>query len=35
MSVVTVSNVGKVFPGHSARDEPVVALESVSFRIAD
>ena len=35
MSVVTFSNVGKIFPGHSSSDEPVVALQGVSFRIAD
>ena len=35
MSGVTLSRVGKVFPGHSARDAPVVALEDLSFRIND
>src|SRR6202051_2675654 len=35
MSVVTFSKVGKIFPGHSSSDEPVGALEDVSFRIAD
>ena len=35
MSRVVIEAVRKVFPGHSARDEPVVALEDVSFRVAD
>jgi NitT/TauT family transport system ATP-binding protein len=35
MSGVTISRVGKTFPGHGARDRPVVALEEVSFNIAD
>jgi NitT/TauT family transport system ATP-binding protein len=35
MSGVTIAGVGKVFPGHGARDEPVVALDEVSFKIAD
>jgi NitT/TauT family transport system ATP-binding protein len=33
MSVVQFSNVGKIFPGRGAHDEPVVALEDVNFRI--
>jgi len=35
MSRVVIESVRKVFPGHSARDEPVVALEDVGFRVAD
>jgi NitT/TauT family transport system ATP-binding protein len=35
MSGVTISRVGKTFPGHGARDAPVVALDEVSFKIAD
>ena len=35
MSGVTISRVGKTFPGHGGRDAPVVALEEVSFKIAD
>jgi NitT/TauT family transport system ATP-binding protein len=35
MSSVTISGVRKVFPGHSASDEPVLALDDVSFRVAD
>ncbi len=35
MSAVTISGVGKVFPGHGAGDEPVQALDAVSFRVAD
>jgi len=35
MSGVTLSRVGKVFPGHGGHDEPVVALEDLSFRIND
>ena len=35
MSAVTISGVRKVFPGHSASDEPVLALDDVSFRVAD
>lgn len=35
MSGVTISGVSKVFPGHSSDDAPVVALEDVSFGIAD
>jgi NitT/TauT family transport system ATP-binding protein len=35
MSTVTVSNLSKVYPAQDAHDEPVVALEDVSFRIAE
>jgi NitT/TauT family transport system ATP-binding protein len=35
MSGVTISRVGKTFPGHGARDQPVIALDDVSFDIAD
>ncbi len=35
MSTVTIDGVAKVYPGHGAGDEPVHALESVSFRVAD
>jgi NitT/TauT family transport system ATP-binding protein len=35
MSGVTIARVGKTFPGHGARDQPVVALDEVSFNIAD
>src|SRR5215472_6969536 len=35
MSGVTISAVSKVFPGHGAGDAAVVALQDVSFKIAD
>lgn len=35
MSAVTVQNVTKIYPGHSAQDPPVLALDDVSFDIAD
>jgi ABC-type nitrate/sulfonate/bicarbonate transport system ATPase subunit len=35
MSGVTISGVGKTFPGHGPRDEPVIALDDVSFRVDD
>jgi NitT/TauT family transport system ATP-binding protein len=35
LSTVTISGVRKVFAGHGAGDEPVLALEDVSFRVAD
>jgi NitT/TauT family transport system ATP-binding protein len=35
MSAVTITGVCKTFPGHGARDEPVVALKDVSFHVAD
>lgn len=35
MSTVAISGVCKTFPGHGAKDEPVVALNDVSFRVAD
>lgn len=33
MSSVAVSNVRKVYPGHSAKDEPVLALNNLSFTV--
>lgn len=35
MSQLTVENVSKTYPGHSAADEPVLALENVSFHVED
>ena len=35
MSGVIISGVRKVFPGHGVRDEAVIALDDVSFRIND
>jgi NitT/TauT family transport system ATP-binding protein len=35
VSSVTISKVRKVFPGHSASDEPVLALDGVSFCVED
>jgi len=35
MSNLTVENVTKIYPGHSAQDEPVLALDNVSFRVED
>ena len=35
MSNVSVEHVTKIFPGHGARDEPVLALDDVSFEIQD
>ncbi len=35
MSTVSISNVTKVYPGHSAKDQPVLALDNVSFRVED
>ena len=35
MSAVTIASVRKVYPGHGAHDLPTVALEDVSFRIAE
>jgi NitT/TauT family transport system ATP-binding protein len=35
MSTVTVSDVSKTYPGHGAKDAPVQALDSVSFRVED
>ncbi len=35
MSKVSIRNVTKIFPGHSAKDAPVLALDDVSFEIAD
>jgi NitT/TauT family transport system ATP-binding protein len=34
MSTVSISGVRKVFPGHGLRDEPVLALADVTFRVA-
>jgi len=35
MSAVSIQNVTKIYPGHSAKDAPVMALDDVSFEIAD
>jgi NitT/TauT family transport system ATP-binding protein len=35
MSDVHIDHVTKIYPGHSARDTAVLALDDVSFRIAD
>jgi NitT/TauT family transport system ATP-binding protein len=35
MSAVRIEHVTKIFPGHSARDAPVLALDDVSLEIAD
>jgi NitT/TauT family transport system ATP-binding protein len=35
MSSVNIQNVTKIYPGHSAKDAPVLALDDVSFDIAD
>jgi len=35
MSTVTVKEVSKIYPGHGARDAPVLALDSVSFHVED
>jgi NitT/TauT family transport system ATP-binding protein len=35
MSEVIIKNVTKVYPGHDASDEPVLALDNVSFRVAN
>ncbi len=35
MSDVSIEHVTKIFPGHGARDEPVLALDDVSFEIQD
>jgi NitT/TauT family transport system ATP-binding protein len=35
MSTVTISGVGKIYPGHGSGDEPVQALDTVSFEVAD
>ena len=35
MSAVHIQRVSKIFPGHSAKDAPVLALDDVSFEIAD
>ncbi|NJD34790.1 MAG: ABC transporter ATP-binding protein [Betaproteobacteria bacterium] len=35
MSQLTVEDVTKIYPGHSASDEPVLALDDVSFHVED
>jgi NitT/TauT family transport system ATP-binding protein len=35
VSGVSIANVSKVFAGHSAADEPVLALDGVTFEVAD
>jgi NitT/TauT family transport system ATP-binding protein len=35
MSTVSLRNVTKIYPGHGARDTPVLALDDVGFEIAD
>ncbi|MCD6675364.1 MAG: ABC transporter ATP-binding protein [Burkholderiaceae bacterium] len=35
MSTVSVERVTKVYPGHSASDDPVLALDGVSFEVRD
>jgi NitT/TauT family transport system ATP-binding protein len=35
MSQLTVEDVTKIYPGHSADDEPVLALDRVSFHVED
>jgi len=35
MSNLTVEKVSKTYPGHSARDEPVLALDKVGFHVED
>jgi NitT/TauT family transport system ATP-binding protein len=35
VSTVAISAISKTFPGHSERDEPVTALNDVTFRVAD
>jgi NitT/TauT family transport system ATP-binding protein len=35
MSTVHIDHVTKIFPGHDLRDAPVLALDDVSFEIAD
>jgi len=35
MSNLTVENVSKIYPGHNADDEPVLALDDVNFRVED
>ena len=35
MSNLNVENVTKIYPGHNADDEPVLALDDVSFRVED
>ncbi|MBI5792147.1 MAG: ABC transporter ATP-binding protein [Rhodocyclales bacterium] len=35
MSQLTVEDVSKTYPGHSADDEPVLALDRVSFHVED
>jgi len=33
MSTVNVSNVRKIYPGHAPQDEPVLALDDISFEV--
>ena len=35
MSTVSIRNVTKIYPGHSSKDAPVLALDDVGFEIAD
>ncbi len=35
MSAVSIHNVTKIYPGHSPHDPPVLAMDDVSFEIAD
>jgi NitT/TauT family transport system ATP-binding protein len=35
MSAVSIHNVSKIYPGHSDKDPPVLALDDVSFDVAD
>lgn len=35
MSTVTIRNVCKIYPGHSAKDKPVLALKDVTFTVED
>lgn len=35
MSAVSIRNVTKIYPGHGAKDAPVLALDDVGFEIAD
>ena len=35
MSAVSIQNISKIYPGHNATDAPVLALDDVSFNVAD
>lgn len=35
MSAVSIKNVTKIYPGHDTSDEPVLALDNVSFEVGD